>query len=669
MPGLESLQRQSGTRKTFDRCVQTVCQECTAGCGLRAWVQDEIIVDVAGDDDHPVSRGRLCARGLAFLQALRHADRVTLPGYRLRPQGAFEAFDNWEKGLDYLAERLKRIQSQHPPEALAIACDPMAGLDFLLGAQRFAQLWGTPHVYHPLDDPEWPSAQLPLKAPTLSCTDWPRAGTLLLVEADLAVTHPVMFQWVQAARRQGAQIVVCDSRFAVSASQADVFLMIRPNTGNLLGAWLTRTLLDANVIPDEPADRLFRDATAWRASYVQPRPDLAAATGVTADQMQALGGLVGHHHPVTIITGKRLAFQEDYPIWLTLAAAMGWLSVPGGGWYPLESGQVPLEPAADIPPQASTSAFATPTRYPYQTRKAGYPVASHTLTQTPISTLARALIGSGNCLNDFLAPIAPQVREMDLVACFGSFPNQTRQQAHIFFPATLWPEREGICFSDDRRLQWANRIVAPSDACRTGLGFWMRLARRLGWEDHFEWRKASGMADQAAFYNWLLARRPITRGITVELLQQPSGGLVWPFEQAYGLAADIPDDRMIPAAAPAAVATGDVPDAQHPLRYQATRIAARHSDASHWQPWSRELADEQAVQIHPDTARALGLNTGDLLMVTANGDSFEGKTQISRMVPRDMVWSKKRLGHSHVVVYQPSQDIETARRILGELLQ
>lgn len=666
MPAFKPLKRLSGTRKTHDRCIQTICQECSAGCGLQAWVQDETIVDVGGDESHPVSRGRLCARGLAFMQALRLPDRITLPGFRQRPQGPFEAFDNWEKGLDFLAARLKSIQSQHPPEALLIACDPMAGLDFLMGARRFAQLWGTPHVYHPLDDPELPPERLPLTSPTLACTDWPRAGCLLLVEADLAVTHPVVFQWVQEARRQGAQIVVCDSRFTVTASQADRFIPIRPDSGNLLGAALTHALLAADLVTSEALEARFSDAAAWRATYTAASgADLEAAAGITNESLIALSRMLHQNGPITVITGKRLAFQAHYPIWLTLVSAMDWLMQPGGGWYPLESGAADLQAAGDIPPQATTSAFAPAMRYPYQTRRA------HSISDPPP---IRAMIGSGNCLNDFLSPFAPYVRDMDLVAYFGAFPNQTRNQSHVVFPATLWPEREGICFSNDRRVQWASRIVAPSDACRTGLGFWMRLAQRLGWEDAFGWRKASGLADQAAFYDWLLATQPATRGMTTALLQGATGGLIWPYSHDLKHSAPpcctfpTPNGAMQPAPAPLHLPELKI-DPLYPLMYQATRIAARHSDASHWQPWTRELADELAVQIHPDLAQALDIHNGAPIVVTAGTDRFEGRAHISRMVRRDMVWSKQRLSHARVMVHSPSQDIDTARTIISGKLR
>ena len=49
-----ALKRKAVTRKGYDQVVAACCQECTVGCGLLAYVKDERIVDIQGDEDHPV---------------------------------------------------------------------------------------------------------------------------------------------------------------------------------------------------------------------------------------------------------------------------------------------------------------------------------------------------------------------------------------------------------------------------------------------------------------------------------------------------------------------------------------------------------------------------------------------------------------------------------------
>src|SRR6202047_1285358 len=50
---------------TADRVVQSVCPYCAVGCGQRVYVEDEKVVQIEGDPDSPISRGRLCPKGSA----------------------------------------------------------------------------------------------------------------------------------------------------------------------------------------------------------------------------------------------------------------------------------------------------------------------------------------------------------------------------------------------------------------------------------------------------------------------------------------------------------------------------------------------------------------------------------------------------------------------------
>ncbi|HET7853433.1 MAG TPA: twin-arginine translocation signal domain-containing protein, partial [Candidatus Methylomirabilis sp.] len=40
----------------------TVCRECPAGCGMLVKTMEGRAIKVEGNPDHPVNRGRLCAR-------------------------------------------------------------------------------------------------------------------------------------------------------------------------------------------------------------------------------------------------------------------------------------------------------------------------------------------------------------------------------------------------------------------------------------------------------------------------------------------------------------------------------------------------------------------------------------------------------------------------------
>jgi formate dehydrogenase major subunit len=76
--------------RTADKVVKSICPYCAVGCGQNVFVKDDKVVQVEGDPDSPISRGRLCPKGSASLQLTTGSSREYKVLYR-RPFGT-----NWE---------------------------------------------------------------------------------------------------------------------------------------------------------------------------------------------------------------------------------------------------------------------------------------------------------------------------------------------------------------------------------------------------------------------------------------------------------------------------------------------------------------------------------------------------------------------------------------------
>jgi formate dehydrogenase major subunit len=91
--------------KTADRVVQSICPYCAVGCGQKVYVSGEKVVQIEGDPDSPISRGRLCPKGAGSLGYVTSPIRETKVRYR-RPYGtAWEDLD-LETAMDMIADRL-----------------------------------------------------------------------------------------------------------------------------------------------------------------------------------------------------------------------------------------------------------------------------------------------------------------------------------------------------------------------------------------------------------------------------------------------------------------------------------------------------------------------------------------------------------------------------------
>jgi formate dehydrogenase major subunit len=96
---------------TADKIVKSVCPYCAVGCGQNVYVRDEKVIQIEGDPDSPVSRGRLCPKGSASLQLTTGSARQYQVLYR-RPHAA-----DWEplrldEAMDMIADRVLKARRE-----------------------------------------------------------------------------------------------------------------------------------------------------------------------------------------------------------------------------------------------------------------------------------------------------------------------------------------------------------------------------------------------------------------------------------------------------------------------------------------------------------------------------------------------------------------------------
>ena len=121
--------------KTADRVVQSICPYCAVGCGQRVYVKDEKVIQIEGDPDSPISRGRLCPKGAASEALVNQPGRVTDVLYR-RPGGTDWETISLEQATDMIADRVIEARAETWEEEAADG-KPLKrtlGMHFLGGA-------------------------------------------------------------------------------------------------------------------------------------------------------------------------------------------------------------------------------------------------------------------------------------------------------------------------------------------------------------------------------------------------------------------------------------------------------------------------------------------------------------------------------------------------------
>ncbi len=88
-----------------DRVVTSVCPYCAVGCSQRVYVKDERVVQIEGNPDSPISRGRLCPKGSASKQLVTGPQREQKVLYRPPYGTAWQELD-LATAMDMVADRV-----------------------------------------------------------------------------------------------------------------------------------------------------------------------------------------------------------------------------------------------------------------------------------------------------------------------------------------------------------------------------------------------------------------------------------------------------------------------------------------------------------------------------------------------------------------------------------
>jgi anaerobic selenocysteine-containing dehydrogenase len=253
------------------KIVRTCCRGCIGKCGILAHVKDGRLIKLEGDPDQPMTRGKVCAKGLSGLQALYNPNRNKYPMVRVGARGENKwKRVSWDEAIDTIAKKIMGIREKYGAEA--VLCTTGGGGNPEFGSvRRFASVFGTPNWF----EPGAQQCYMPrtvcynmiygntdMKYQTTSIADSEAheiyfykdtpMKTLVLWGTCPANNSPSQGgRAVVELRARGVQTVVVDPRFTADAAKADVWLPIRPGTDVALELCWIRYIIEHKLYDEE----------------------------------------------------------------------------------------------------------------------------------------------------------------------------------------------------------------------------------------------------------------------------------------------------------------------------------------------------------------------------------------------------------------------------------
>jgi len=291
----------------------STCQECSVGCGLHVRTREGRPIKLEGNPEHPINRGKLCARGQAGISRTYHPDRHRSALAR-GADGALVPIA-WDDATQRLADAISAAGRK-----VAVLGRPAGPtLSGLLDRWLAAVGGGTRVVYDPFAPESLLRATEALfGVATVPVFDLEDTDLVIDFGSDSLSTglSPVEHSRQLAAARDAtreegreARLVYIGPRLDETASSSDEWLAAKPGTEGLLALAIARVALDTS---GGRGDALTDGgATVRRQLAGFDAESVAAKAGVSAAAIRRLGAAVARaSRPVALppgvaLTGRR----------------------------------------------------------------------------------------------------------------------------------------------------------------------------------------------------------------------------------------------------------------------------------------------------------------------------------------------------------------------------
>lgn len=328
-------------RSTWDEIVKSCCNLCYRMCGVLVHVRDGNVTRVEGDPECPANLGSLCIKGQAAVETLYHPNRVTYPLKRAgsRGEGKWQRI-SWDEALETIAQAMNRAKEDDGAESVVFSHGDPKGFEHYL--VRLCNVFGTPNICDTrtvCSVPRRLGATITYGYSTIGTDsspdlDFPPA-CIVMWGANIAYTHLPNYVRLQKALNEGTKLVVIDPRKTGLAAKADLWLRPRPKTDLALALGMMNV-----IIKEDLYDRSF--VNEWTVGFDQlkehvkdyPVEKVQEITWVPKEEILAAARVYASIRPASIQDGN--AMDDDLNSVQTaraiaiLRAITGNLGIPGG---------------------------------------------------------------------------------------------------------------------------------------------------------------------------------------------------------------------------------------------------------------------------------------------------------------------------------------------------
>ena len=657
-----------------ERTGKAVCPYCGVGCVIRATVRDNMITKISADAALAPNYGMLCPKGAHLKQVFQSPDgRLAYPMLRER-RGEPPRRVTWDEAIAFIANRLQDIQLAHGKDALAFYGSGQLDTE---ASYVFNKLFKGFLRTNNVDT----NSRLCMSSavagyvqsfgsdgPPTCYEDIQHAEVFLIIGANMAVNHPVLFQMIRKRRAMEAntRIVTVDPRRTQTAAFSDIHVPLAPGSDVAFLQLIAKRLLAIGRIERRFVRRHTENFNAYQNHLEGLDEDaLLAACGIHPARIDELVEYLSK--PIRLLsfycqgTNQSTSGVDKNVALINLHLQLGEVGIRGAGPFSLTG-----QPNAMGGREVGYLAHQLP----------GYRVVTNDMHRAYVEGAWRLPPGSidakpgltavpmfeaaakGDVRALWIACTNPAVsmpdtkvsqeglRRADLVIvqdCY--YPTETAEYADVLLPAAQWGEKIGTMTNSERLVVRSEQFLTPPGEAMPDWWIFAQVAKAIGFKQSFDFHSSEAVWDE---YRMLTAGTPCDQlGMTNERLAKTSLRWPCPHPRHPGTLRRYTRRRFLTPSGKAQFHTPvyrppeEKPDADFPLGLTTGRVA------SQWHTRTRtgkvpqlvKKEPEPFVEIHPDDADAYEVRDGEWVYLVSRRGRCYARARVTETIRRGLLFT------------------------------
>ena len=362
--GIENFKNDLGKPWRYEEDGYTVTRACAwsapgchpVGCGVKLYVnKDGILEKVEGDENQPITQGRLCMRCLTLTDFTYHPDRVIYPMKRAKEDRGKDKWERitWDEAYDIIEENIQGLKEKYGPESIVVfggtgrEGGPMCG-------PYGAAMIGTPNACYTQSGYACyiPRVAAGTYVAGVTYPEMDYAGGLPGRYDDPMYKIPeVMITWgkeplpsngdgffghsVIDVMKRGSKLISIDPRSNWLSTRAVYHLQLRPGTDTALGMAMLNIIISEDLYDHEFVDKYCYGFEQLAERVKTMTPEMAAEIcDLDVEDIYGATRMYANAENAAILWGlatdqKANGTQSGHTI-IALEAITGNLDVPGG---------------------------------------------------------------------------------------------------------------------------------------------------------------------------------------------------------------------------------------------------------------------------------------------------------------------------------------------------